>query len=416
MNSTINTTESKKQELLSYIKQFGTGSLAYSALQEGLNAYRQEGYGFLAHAPIEEDNQTTICLSDPICAPHSKKALLEGFVRTFMNPLFLHISRETAEILHSMGFYVNEMGTETIIDVQKFSLSGHKKEYLRLQRNHAHRDNIQVIEPRNGEVSVDTMRAISDAWLKHKVGGDHELSLIMRPIVYEEEPDVRHFFAIQNDTVIGFVFFDPMYRDGKVIGYLANFLRTSVHTRYSICDFIILEAIAKFKSEGIEVLSLGFSPFADINDSGEFRFSKPLKTIFKYCFEKANYLYAFKQLSFHKQCYRPGMDGTIEVKVYCASKSKLPLHNLYICMKNLGIDPVSETAHHVFDVAKQRLTISPTLKPLAEGAMAVCAAAVSLLLVLTSVHNATARQVDAKQIAAHHFLKTFSFQLHHWHS
>ena len=265
----MNTTETRKEELLSYIRQFGTGSMAYSSLQEGLQAYRQDCDGFVAHEPVDERNRTTICLSDPICAQDSRKTLLEGFVRKFKNPVFLHISKETAEILQSMGFYINEMGTETIINVQEFSLKGDKKEFLRSQRNRALRDNVQVVEPQNGEVSAKTMRAISESWMKNKASGN-ELSFLARPAVYEEEPDVRRFFAVKDDNVIGFVFFDPMYKDGKVIGYLVNFLRTCVQTSYSVCDFIIVEAIARFKAEGLQFLSLGFSPFADVDDSGGF--------------------------------------------------------------------------------------------------------------------------------------------------
>src|ERR1700678_4088219 len=112
----MNTTATKKKELLSYIRKYGTGSLAYSALQEGMQDYQEKGYGFVPHAPVNRNNQTTLCLSDPICAQESKKSLLEGFVRNFKNPVFLHVSKETAEVLHSMGFFINEMGTETIIN------------------------------------------------------------------------------------------------------------------------------------------------------------------------------------------------------------------------------------------------------------------------------------------------------------
>jgi lysylphosphatidylglycerol synthetase-like protein (DUF2156 family) len=396
----MNTTATKKQELLSYIRQYGTGSLAYSALQEGMQDYQEEGYGFVPHAPVNRNNQTTLCLSDPICAKDSKKALLEGFVRNFKNPVFLHVSKETAEVLHSMGFFINEMGTETIINVQDFSLKGSKKEFLRSQRNRAVKDEVQVVEATNGQVSAETMRAISDAWMKNKAVSSNELSFLARPAVYEEEPDVRRFFAIKDNVVIGFVFFDPMYKDGKVIGYLANFLRTCVQTSYSVCDFIIVEAIARFKAEGMEIVSLGFSPLADVDDNGEFRFSKPLKAIFKYSFDKANHLYAFKQLSFHKQRYRPGMDGTLEVKVYCASKSKLPLRSLYACVQKMGIKPVSQTARHMCDVAKQRMTIPPmTARPFANGALAMRAAAASLLFLLTSAMGVSAKEVEPSQLA-----------------
>jgi phosphatidylglycerol lysyltransferase len=391
----MNNREIQKQDLLGYIRQFGRGSLAYSALQDGLNEFVKDGCGFIAHAPVSKRQGTTLCLADPVCSADSKKELLQDFVQTFKDPVFVHVSRDTAETLHSMGFFINEMGTETIVNVQEFSLKGSKKEFLRSQRNRALRDDVKVVEVTNGEVSPGTMRAISEAWMKNKAVNKGELSFIARPAIYEEEPDVRRFFAVKNDKVIGFVFFDPMYEDGKVIGYLANFLRTCVEVSYSVCDFIIVEAIAKFKSEGKRFLSLGFSPFAEVNDCGEFRFSKVLREVFKYSFENANYLYAFKQLSFHKQRYRPGLEGTEEVKVYCASRSSLPLRSLYACVRKMGIRPVAQTAHHLVDVTKQRLTIPSMPTSLSKGAMAMRAAAASLLVLLGSQPSpASAREVE----------------------
>ena len=397
----MNTTrETKQQELLGYIRKFGTGSLAYSALQEGMNEFVENGCGFISHSPIDNRMRTTLCLADPVCSQDSEKALLEGFIQKFKDPVFVHISKATAETLHSMGFFINEMGTETIVNVQEFTLKGSKKEFLRSQRNRALRDDVKVVELHSGEVSPEAMRAISEAWMKNKTVSNNELSFLARPAVYEDEPDVRRFFAVRNDVVIGFVFFDPMYKDGKIVGYLANFLRTCVETSYSVCDFIIVEAIAKFEAEGLQSMSLGFSPFAGVSDSGEFRFSKPLREMFKYGYERANYLYAFKQLSFHKQRYRPGSEGTVEVKVYCASRSSLPLRGLYACVRKMGISPVSQTAHHVADLAKQRLSVRPMSKSFAKGALAVRAAAASFLFLFGAAHGPSASQTEPAQMSS----------------
>ena len=379
--------EEKQQQLLGVIREFGTGSLAYSALQNGVIDYSKEGHGFIAHAPIDARSRSTLCLADPVCHADSKRDLLKDFVQNFSDPVFVHINKDTAEHLHQLGFYINEMGTETLINVQEFSLKGSKKEFLRSQRNRALRDEVKVVEMHNGEVTTETMQAISDAWIKSKAVSSHEMSFIVRPMVYDDEPDVRRFFAVKDDVVIGFVFFDPMYRDGKVYGYLANFLRTCVESSYSVCDYIIVEAIAKFKAEGLEVVSLGFSPFSDVNDSGEFRFSKMLKRVFQYSFENANHLYAFKQLSFHKQRYRPGIEGTQEVKVYCASKSAMPLKGLYSCVRKLGIDPVSQTVSHLTTTAKQRMAIPPIRITISKGALAMRAAAASILVLLGAQPN-----------------------------
>src|SRR5260370_7475909 len=44
--------------------------------------------------------------------------------------------------------------------------------------------------------------------------------------VFDQEEDVRKFVAYDKEgKVAGFVFYDPMYRDGNVFGYSANISR-----------------------------------------------------------------------------------------------------------------------------------------------------------------------------------------------
>ncbi len=95
-------------------------------------------------------------------------------------------------------------------------------------------------------------RKISEDWMKQKVMNDSEMQFIVRPIVYVDEIDVRKFVALKDDTVVGFIIFDPMYEDGKVKGYIANHLRSNLDRSYSVVDFILLEAMEIFKAEGKE--------------------------------------------------------------------------------------------------------------------------------------------------------------------
>jgi pimeloyl-ACP methyl ester carboxylesterase len=337
---------------LSFLQQFGHRSLAYSSLQEGLDFYLNPEYGYIAYSNVKSGSQnpmtqTTLCLADPICAMSNKRSLLKGFLETFRDPIFLHISKYTAQILDDLGFMVNELGIETILDIQKFCLIGKKKEFLRSQFNRAQKDGLQVIELDETTVSPESLRSISDKWRKNKVVSYGELSFITRPMVYSDEFGARKFYVLKDGFVIGFVVFDPIYNGGLITGYLANILRTDYKSSYSVTDFVILEALKKFKSEGLKELSLGFSPFCDIDDSGDFRFSKLLKQIFRYSFENANYIYNFKELSFHKKRYRPDMDGVREVKVYCAAKNVFPLWRLYAILCFIGFRPVNQTIEHI---------------------------------------------------------------------
>lgn len=204
------------------------------------------------------------------------------------------------------------------------------------------REGLVIKEQSSSEVAENVLETISEKWLQKKVVHSHELSFIVRPVVYRNEMDVRKFVAYKDNCAIAFCIFDPIYRNGQIIGYLANHLRNSGTSHYSMQDCITLEAMRIFKEEGKEILSLGYSPFHKVNDSGEFKHSRLLTKIFQFAYEHANYVFEFKALAFHKNRYRPGMEGCEESKVYCAYKDPMRFDLLINIFKLMGIDVIEQ--------------------------------------------------------------------------
>lgn len=329
------------------LKQYGRGSLAYSSLQAGMQYYMNDKLGYCAYVPLSDSEDSVCVLADPICSKENLRAFLDAFLLEKKDPIFLHASHDTAEILNERGFSVNELGVETIIEIQKFTLSGNKRQALRQARNNAKRDNLVCREVLSSDPEMrKAFRKISEEWMKHKVMNDSEMQFIVRPIVYVDEIDVRKFVALKGDTVVGFIIFDPIYENGKVKGYIANHLRSNLDRSYSVVDFILLEALDIFKAEGKEELSLGLSPLAKVDDSEEFRHSKLLTAHFKYSFEKANFLYNFKNLYRHKSKYRPELPGAHEEKVYCCMKTRFLLVRIYDVYNVLGFHPIKQIISH----------------------------------------------------------------------
>lgn len=329
------------------LKQYGRGSLAYSSLQAGMQYYMNDKLGYCAYVPLSDSEDSVCVLADPICSKENLRAFLDAFLLEKKDPIFLHASHDTAEILNERGFSVNELGVETIIEIQKFTLSGNKRQALRQARNNAKRDNLVCREVLSSDPEMrKAFRKISEEWMKHKVMNDSEMQFIVRPIVYVDEIDVRKFVALKDDTVVGFIIFDPIYENGKVKGYIANHLRSNLDRSYSVVDFILLEALDIFKAEGKEELSLGLSPLAKVDDSEEFRHSKLLTAHFKYSFEKANFLYNFKNLYRHKSKYRPELPGAHEEKVYCCMKTRFLLVRIYDVYNVLGFHPIKQIISH----------------------------------------------------------------------
>jgi phosphatidylglycerol lysyltransferase len=326
-----------------FLREYGGSSLSYSSLQEGIDVFLGPAYGYIAYSPVKIDFERPLCLADPICAEEDLERLIEMFMQEQKAPVFLHITKKTAEVLSKLGFMINEIGVETIIDVQTFNLVGGGKEFLRSQMNRAAKDGLVIKEQSCSEVPRQLLEEISAEWKTRKVNTE-DLAFLVRPAIFDDESDVRKFFAYKDDQLVGFNFFDPIYRDGQIIGYLDNTHRNFGRFSYSIPDCINIEAIRQFKMEGKEILSLGFSALHALNDSGEFRYSGSLKKTLKYFYEHANFLYDFKGAAFHKSRYRPGTEGCEDIKIYLACQSPVPVLHTDKVFKKCGINPIKRMA------------------------------------------------------------------------
>lgn len=349
---TEQTTEIKEKVML-HIKEHGSHSLAYSALQEGTEFYLKDNLGFVAFTrqppiPQEEKEETSIglqfrkqliglvqstgtnpgnlerrttthVLSNPVCIPGREEELIGSFLEEHPDACFWQTYQNFSEKLAKFGFKMNHFGFETILDLKTYNLSGNKKQNVRTANNRASREGLKLQEAKNGEIDWNEARRISNEWISSKIANRYELHFLARPLEYQHEQDVRIFSANKDGKMKGYVVFDPIYSKGRVTGYLADIYRLTDDSTPGLGDALVVEALKKFKSEGKEVLSLGLNPFYDVKDEGA-NFNPVTSAIFQGIFQSANALYGFQNLAFHKSRY----DGK-EEKVYFCSREPVPI-------------------------------------------------------------------------------------------
>lgn len=329
-----------KTELRKYLIKHGSHSSAYSSLQKGLDHFIIDGTGYIPYAP---SSGITFALSNPLCAVEDYPRLVGSFMKKFPRSAFLHVTPEAASALSAMGFYVNEMGVETELNLGSYNYKGRAKESMRRMIRRAGESGVRVLEVRGDSGLNGELGEVTREWLTTKRVRDREFWFLVRRAVYGDEPDVRKFIAIKDGRVAGFIFFDPMYRSGRVYGYLAGSLRTRPTSHGGTLALIMSRAIEVFKAEGVEVLSLGLSPFFEVEDSS-YRHSFFMKHVFRFLYERGGGIYPFKGLSFFKSRYAGGVrdglyrdENVIKRKIYFAHRSRLPLRELYESSRLMGI-------------------------------------------------------------------------------
>lgn len=321
----------EKWALLSpFLRLYGREALAYATLQAGLE-YFMDDTGYIAYTtaqhPVFARSPKRITFSDPVCAPENYRNIISKFLSINPRAVFACISESCAAVLRELDFKVNCLGYEVELPVQTYNTKGNWKELdlIKRARNEARREGIIIREEKIETVNRSELDAVSTRWIATKKVNDREIWIYARRPVFQTEEDVRKFIAYDRDgRVAGFAFYDPIYRDGQIIGYSANILRSDEQRFSRLPTAMHMEAMERFRLEGSEVLNLNLSPFVKL-DNGIFNDDFGSKLFFKLSARYGNDIYNFQGLAFHKSKYRGN-----EKYLYFASNSYWPANDVYL--------------------------------------------------------------------------------------
>jgi len=299
-------------ERVGYLKHHGTHPMAFSTLQPNLEYFDVAGVGYIAYASYL---RMKVVLSDPICHPQHAEAMLDAFVRRFPNALFAQVTKSVVDILHRKhGYYGTQLGSEAKIPLSDWNLRGRKKQIIRTGVNQAKAQGVAI---REGPFD-ERAREVSESWIKTRKCKSNEIRFLVRPMLMDYQEGTRHFYAYQDDGIVGFIFFDPIYRHGKVVAYVPNISRSCTSFKQGLWYPIMVHAMDVFKAEGIEYVDLGLTPLK-LADELEHQESKLLRLVQKQIYTWGNSLYNFKGLEFAKSRFQ----GHV-MKTYCCHRRRLP--------------------------------------------------------------------------------------------
>jgi lysylphosphatidylglycerol synthetase-like protein (DUF2156 family) len=178
----------------SLLRRYGSFSQAYSAaFQPGLLHFGDE-HGFVAHKMV---GRTALALSDPIAPAELWASLIFCFVEENNDACFWHSSRAIATILNSLGFFVTEIGPDTRIDLTSYDFRGQKKKMLRNAINHAETLKYTIKECSVADLDRTEMQRVYSQWRRTRTVR-REIIFPNRPIMLDDEPDVRKIFAFDD--------------------------------------------------------------------------------------------------------------------------------------------------------------------------------------------------------------------------
>ena len=305
------------------LREYGNFPLAYSAtFQPGLDYFGGEE-GFLAYKQV---GSTAFVLSNPLAPIGGCEDLIRSFVSERRDVCFWQASLPVAKILEKIGFCVNEMGTETRIELGGYDFEGPRKRNFRRALNRAACCSYTIAE--RSVISLDRkeLQTVSERWRQTRGVKSREMTFLTRPAILDDEVDVRKFFTFDhNGSLQAFAFFDPIYEGGEVLGYLCSAKRRLPEADTLVGYAILHRAIRAFQDERKVILSLGLSPLCGIEDK-EFPSNRLMSFAFRAIYGSRLFnelIYPLQGFAAHKGAFCGSTEQT-----YCAFKRGLALSQL----------------------------------------------------------------------------------------
>ncbi|RWM32455.1 phosphatidylglycerol lysyltransferase domain-containing protein [Mesorhizobium sp.] len=252
-------------ERLALVRRHGDFSLAYSTAVQQKLSYFSDGDGYIAFGTKMKHH---FALGDPVVDPAERPGYIKRFVEAAGGPWFVQIGAATAKVLAGLGYRVNRLGVDTRLHLPAHDFSGKRNETVRYSERWLAKKGFTFNEDR-ANMLLDEVSRLSENWRGERIVKRWEMGFLNRPFADHLGADMRRFVLHGPEgELVAILDFDPLFSDGKVIGYTTAFKRKHVdatpHAEIGLTKF----AVDRFREEGVSVVTLGLSPLLDVEPSG----------------------------------------------------------------------------------------------------------------------------------------------------
>ncbi|WEV71912.1 phosphatidylglycerol lysyltransferase domain-containing protein [Bifidobacterium sp. ESL0790] len=214
-----------------------------------------------------------------VTGPFGDPAEYQQAMREFMafcetkgwSPSFYAVHDDQREELESLGWSSIQVGTEMVIDPNKWETRGKKWQDIRTAINKAKRDGITDVLTTYNQAGFEIDQQIveiSEQWaqlkalpeMKFTLGGIEEL----------RDERVALLYALDADgKVLGVTSWLPTYREGRIVGWTLDFMRHRTDSPNGTMEFLIARMAERLRDQGrenpenaVEFMSLSAAPLA----------------------------------------------------------------------------------------------------------------------------------------------------------
>lgn len=302
--------DEERQEVAQIIQQQGRDPMNSFALLEDKRYYfHADRSGCIAYVLWRK---YAVVLADPICAEDHRESMIRDFSlfckRQDWEPVFYCVHVDHKPLYEEANFVIVKIGEDAQLDVADFKLEGGKFQNLRTARNKARKQGLTYqwydASPAPDHGLEAQLQLISQEWLARKHGGEMSFDLgsfsieslrsTGASIVRNPEGRIEAFVTWRD------------FAGGK--GRCLDLMRGREEVK-DVMDFLIVEAIDHFKTQGVEQLSLGNAPLANVATQDQDAALSREERAVKFLFDNFDHFYGYKSLFNFKKKYQPNWQG-----------------------------------------------------------------------------------------------------------
>ena len=244
-----------------------------------------------------------IALGDPVGDPSEFEALAWSFIdqaaRANGRPVFYELTGRHLALWVELGLTLYKFGEEAVVQLGEFTLAGGRFKTMRAAMNKRKRSGYECVlqTPPHDPELIAELRAVSDAWLGDKTGGEKRFSVGRFDADYLEHFDIA--VARKNGRVVAFANILAASGGRQLAVDLMRYLPEEAS---GLMEYIFLSLIEHYKAQGAEQFSLGTAPLSGLSERSV---ARSWNRFGRLIYRHGGAFYNFEGLRAFKQKFQP---------------------------------------------------------------------------------------------------------------
>ena len=293
---------------------------AYFAFNEGNSFFRlPDEPGLIVYRPV---GRYLVQFGGPFAPVESCGRLMAGFVAFAAERgaeiVAVQVQGADAPAFLEQGFTVNQMGASYANELARFTLEGTRFMRLRNKISRALRTGLQIREVPYQDWQ-EQITELDTAWLTTKGEGAKPLEFLIGELGGEYQRLRRLFIAEREGRLIGYISYAPVH--GTRPGWMHDLSRRVPDAPPGVMEAVNKAAVDVFRSEGVEWLHFGFTPFTSLNAPTFAGYSLAFHWFMTYLWEHGAHIYPAQTQYDYKEKWAP----TLVLPEYIAFQGRASL-------------------------------------------------------------------------------------------